>query len=424
MASDASIYSLIRPQAQQPGPMDSYAQGLQLKALMGQQDLHEIQRRGLLRDEQTGTQLRELFARNPEPTDAEVMAIDPLKAGPAYLKQKLEKRKLTGDIKKTELESFGLAAKQLRDMTASVNDDAGMAMLRDASVRLFGPEIAQKMTIPQTFDPAWKSQQILTADKLLEQIEKSKDRSLKAVNEPFNVGPDGQPVPNMPVQNFQINKAKAGKPDISTKVTLAGETEEAKAVGKAAGEMYVNLMQGSMDAQRKIDKYDRIAALLNGVSTGKLTPAATDIAAVADSIGLKIDPKLGPKQAIEALSNEIALEARNPSGGAGMPGALSDKDREFLKAMTPGIAKTPEGNALLIETAKKLAKRNIDVANLAREYRKKNGRLDEGFYTELQRHSAENPLFSPADGNGGKKPNGVDPSKLSDAELKRELGIK
>lgn len=181
-----------------------------------------------------------------------------------------------------------------------------------------------------------------------------------------------------------------------TQVIMTQEREESKAVGKGFGEQFMDIQKSGLDAGGKIARFDRLGQLLDGVSTGKLTPTTTQIAALAQSVGLNIDDKLPAKQAAEALSNEIALQLRNPSGGAGMPGALSDKDREFLVGMTPGIAKTPEGNRLIIETAKKLAKREQEVAKIAREYRKKNGGLDEGFYDELAAYSEKNPLFQAA----------------------------
>ena len=46
----------------------------------------------------------------------------------------------------------------------------------------------------------------------------------------------------------------------------------------------------------KVAKLDRIGELLNGVDTGKLTPVGTDIAAYADSVGLKVDKNLPNKQ--------------------------------------------------------------------------------------------------------------------------------
>jgi hypothetical protein len=93
----------------------------------------------------------------------------------------------------------------------------------------------------------------------------------------------------------------------------------------------------------------------------------------------------------------MALQLRNPSGGAGMPGALSDADRVYLQSMTPGLTKTPEGRKLISETMITLAKRDQDVAKLARDYRKKNGGFDEGFYNELATWSAANPLFEQKD---------------------------
>jgi hypothetical protein len=91
---------------------------------------------------------------------------------------------------------------------------------------------------------------------------------------------------------------------------------------------------------------------------------------------------------------EMALEMRNPSGGAGMPGALSDSDRRYLQEMVPSLSKTAEGNKIMIDTAKKLAQREKDVAKLARDYKKQTGRFDEGFNQVLSDYSEKNPLFA------------------------------
>lgn len=181
------------------------------------------------------------------------------------------------------------------------------------------------------------------------------------------------------------------KPLVS--VGIGEEKAEAKKVGEGMGEMYVELQKTGAAAPMKLGKLDRMEQLAEGVNTGKLQPAITQVAAVAESLGFKIDAKLGPKQALEALTNEMALELRNPAGGAGMPGAMSDSDREFLMTLPPGLSKTREGNRLIIQTARAVAKRDQEVAKLARAYRKKNGSLDEGFYDELADFSAANPLF-------------------------------
>jgi len=204
--------------------------------------------------------------------------------------------------------------------------------------------------------------------------------------------------PNSPAaqQIFRqaLTKTTTHQPSASNNVTIKQEGAEAQTVGKAFGDQYSSILNAGVEANGKLSRLDRMQGLLDGVNTGKLTPLGTEVAALAESMGIKIDKNLGNKQAAQALSSEIALQLRNPAGGAGMPGAMSDKDREFLVGMTPGLAKTPEGNRLIIETARKLAKRDQDVARLAREYRQKNGSMNEGFYAELQRYADASPLFS------------------------------
>lgn len=198
-----------------------------------------------------------------------------------------------------------------------------------------------------------------------------------------------------------LKKQTTHAPAPSATVINRQEGEEAKAVGKFFGDAYANVQNAGFSAQSKVTRYNRLGELLEGVNTGKFTPAGLEVAKAGQSLGFNIDPNIGNKEAAQALSSEIALELRNPSGGAGMPGAMSDKDREFLVSMVPGLATTPQGRKQMLETAQKLAQRDIEVAKIARDYRKRNGTIDEGFYDELARHSAANPLFPPSAPAGG-----------------------
>jgi hypothetical protein len=214
-----------------------------------------------------------------------------------------------------------------------------------------------------------------------------------------NVGGMKMPeILNPQVQAAKRDVAAAGASRNNTTVISNQEKEESKVVGKAFGEQYADIQKAGFNAQSGINRAQRLGQLLENVNTGKLTPAGTELAAFAESLGFKIDKNLGNKQAANALSNEIALQLRNPAGGAGMPGALSDKDREFLVSMVPGLATSPEGRKTIIETMVKIAKRDQQVAQMARDYRKKNGQLNEGFYDELAAFSAKNPLFTSGTG--------------------------
>lgn len=207
----------------------------------------------------------------------------------------------------------------------------------------------------------------------------------------FMWGEGGRPVPIPAVQEFELKKREKGAPKVT--VNNAQEIEESKTIGKGMGEMYISLQKSARDARSKIARLDRMNQLLEGVNTGRLTPLGVELASYAQSMGINIDPKLGNKEAAAAIANEFALELRNPSGGAGMPGAMSDQDRKFLQSMSPDLSKSPQGRKLISESFKKLAQRDEEIARLARDYRRKNGRLDEGFEDVMADFSSKNPLF-------------------------------
>lgn len=209
-------------------------------------------------------------------------------------------------------------------------------------------------------------------------------------------------------QNFilqGLRKQTTHAPAPSAVVNLKQETEEAKKVGGFFGEEYGNVLKAGTSAQSKLNRYSRLGELLQGVQTGKFAETGLEVAKAARSLGFNVGENIGNLEAAQALSGEIALELRNPSGGAGMPGAMSDADRQFLQNMVPGLQTTPQGRTFMLETAKRLAQRDIKVAQMARDYRKRNGSLDEGFYDELAQFSEANPLF-----NGLKSPQAAQPS--------------
>ena len=193
-----------------------------------------------------------------------------------------------------------------------------------------------------------------------------------------------------------IKKATSHQPLVT--VDNRQENEFGKAVGREMGEQYAGLLKADMNAPTSIAKYQRLGSLLGQVNTGKFKGTITDMKAAAKSLGfdltaLGISDDVAPAQAARALSNQIALELRNPAGGAGMPGALSDKDREFLLQSIPGLENDSAAIGKMIEYRVKLEQRAQKVARMARDYRKKHGRFDEGFYDDLAQWSERNPLF-------------------------------
>lgn len=169
------------------------------------------------------------------------------------------------------------------------------------------------------------------------------------------------------------------------------------AMGKELADMNVGIIKGAANARSNLSNLDQLQQLVSDPSVyqGFAGERVLQAKKVAKSLGIDVG-ELGGAEAIQSISNQLALNARNPAGGAGMPGAMSDSDRMFLKEMQPGLEKTPQGNAMILDVNRKLNQRALEVENLRQSYIKKNGRLNEGFYRDLNDWSNSNPLF-----NGG-----------------------
>lgn len=210
-------------------------------------------------------------------------------------------------------------------------------------------------------------------------------------------------------------------PRVGISQSTAGK-QQAEKQGTFFGDTYADLQKKGMASNDSISKYQRLSGLLEGIDTGKFTGTTLEIkkAAKAAGIDLGVADNAGPLEAARALTSEMALMVRNPDSGMGMPGAMSDADRNFIVNMQPGIETTPEGRKLLIETAVKMERRKQEIARLAREY--KNGQLDNGFFQVVQDYANANPLFQGADAS---KPQPSTPSNPAGGKVdyKSRYGI-
>lgn len=170
---------------------------------------------------------------------------------------------------------------------------------------------------------------------------------------------------------------------------------------KAVAEQYKNLQSAGMKAPGLIAKYQQLEGLLGNHDGGKLSAKGLEIAQLANSMGFKIDKNLSNKEASQIITNELALAMRDPSSGGGMPGAMSDDDRNFLVSSVPNLSQSADGRRQMIKMLSATQQRNVDVAAMARKWQQRYGRLDtanpstgKSFYDNLSDWSNSNPLFS------------------------------
>jgi hypothetical protein len=197
---------------------------------------------------------------------------------------------------------------------------------------------------------------------------------------------------------------------------IASRTAQNTLVAEGQGKDYLAVIDSEKQAPGNIAKYELMKNYLGKVETGKLAPSVLGLKSVAAYVAPNLakdwTKEVPYAQAASALSNEIALQLRNPTGGAGMPGSMSNSDRDFLVSMTASSANDPRAIPLMLDARIAMEKRAQDVGQLARQYRQQYGQLDEGFYQKLQDYSNAHPMFKGVD-QGSSAPAGWSAKRIN-----------
>lgn len=187
--------------------------------------------------------------------------------------------------------------------------------------------------------------------------------------------------------NIRVNPTGAANP-----------TEEEKTYAVERAKQYADLSKTYRDSWSNAGRMNGMLDTLDqlykdpNVTSGGLADNITGLKGIAASLNINIAGK-SSEDAIKSITNRFALELRNPSGGAGMPGSMSDSDRNFLSSIPPTLSNTPAGRELISYTMRAVNNRDKQIANLAQLYEEKNGRLDTKFVTEMRKWSDSNPIM-------------------------------
>jgi len=203
--------------------------------------------------------------------------------------------------------------------------------------------------------------------------------------------PQGSPL--IPVYDAAIKKATTHQDPARMSVTNVGETEYDKNRGKDWAETMASMNKSGFTAPAQLRKLERMKQLLDGVDGGKLAPTGLDVASSLNSIGIKVDPRLGNKEAAEALARDMAGGLRQPGTGP-----MTDKDFDNFLTQIPSLSKSAAGRSQIMTTMQAALNRDIELSRRARAYEKKNGRLDGGFMDEAAQFIAETPVVGAPQG--------------------------
>lgn len=168
---------------------------------------------------------------------------------------------------------------------------------------------------------------------------------------------------------------KARKQRLTQPLPEPMERAESAGIGKANADRYNSYQATGTKARLALDNLDATTALLDQVrAQGAAGPLLKTVQSTLQTFG--IDPttinleNAGPAEAADALSSALIMSQLG-SLGAG----ISNADRDFIKSQVVGLGNTKEGNTLIAEVLRRQHQRGMEVAKLAREYRKGGGDL-------------------------------------------------
>jgi hypothetical protein len=208
--------------------------------------------------------------------------------------------------------------------------------------------------------------------------------------------------------NATLNLQTFGSPDgqatnasrAAAKAEEAGLVREQEDLSRMGTERLGEIRAAARVASTEMASLTELERLLSQVNTGAFAETRINLGRAASFLGLSDGAEVSAAEAAASIANRLALALRNPAGGEGMPGAMSDADREFLRSTIPSIQNSPDGWRQMIEIRRRLAAASQEQAEEAERFMRDGGRS-----RDLPGHMAEwsrqRRLFADMEARGG-----------------------
>lgn len=174
----------------------------------------------------------------------------------------------------------------------------------------------------------------------------------------------------------------------------AAQQGQDKFVAEKIAKDALAIQDEGMQAGKNAARMQQLGSFLDKVDTGSLTGTGVALARYAKAAGFEIPASATYAETAKALAIPLIGEMR---GQAGLAGSMSNYEDQLLQSAIPNIDKLPGTNKILVKAYVAQQQRAQDIAKLVRDYRKDNGKYDEGIYDKVAEYKDKNPIFSAAD---------------------------
>jgi len=150
-------------------------------------------------------------------------------------------------------------------------------------------------------------------------------------------------------EGVQLGAALQPKPPLIP----AGETAREKKLGEESVTQEVAFNEKMKSAQENLNTYNQLIDVISQADEADVGPLAEqrlELSKFKKFLGIPDDKDIGTLELIRNVSNKLVLD-----GLSNFKGAISDKEREFLMQMMPGLATSKEGSLKILQIAKRNA---------------------------------------------------------------------
>lgn len=197
-------------------------------------------------------------------------------------------------------------------------------------------------------------------------------------------------------QEFIRNQLTEDDEPLVQNIIGAGESQQMKERGKLLAKEMDEVQAAGRDSLTTLRRLNQTENLLKDLNTGSFAQQKVAGKKLAKAIGVDLEAMgitddVAQAEALKTLGGEFALDYI-----AQTKGAISEREMDLFTTMPPNVTNTPEGNQLIIDMARDVAKNQREVAKIYREYaRQNNGVIDYGVVDEVDVFYEANPVVTP-----------------------------
>jgi muramidase (phage lysozyme) len=282
------------------------------------------------------------------------------------------------------------AATPTADPTAQfLRDLAANPATRPFAVEIIQDQIARLTTPPAPVDPITVAQGTDVIDPRTGRLIYSNDPAPEngtAGMQEYNLYLAQLPAGQTPLDftAWDNQRRRAGAPNYF-------ENAYNRVTGEQDAKLRGDINDAETNAFAQLNSYDAMEQLMNDPNfySGVMADQVAGLRRFFGAIGLADPQSAVAIENFGALANEAVLKALGGSLGA----QISNTDRTFLQQTVPNLTFSEEGNRTLLAIQRAVAQRQIQVAQMARDYALANGGIDDGFRQQIAQWREANPLF-------------------------------